>query len=108
MFADDRGLGANSGGARAPTRSNETDAAAKIGVVQRQRLADKIIGGSGAKITNCRGGMPHRRQIDLPDLADPVDGSIIDLAGPQRGDRRLIELTMQSGQRILARSARRR
>ena len=49
MFADDQGLGANSGGDRTPTRSNETDAAAKIGVVQRQLLADKIIGGSGAK-----------------------------------------------------------
>jgi hypothetical protein len=50
--------GGTNGGERAPTRSNETDAAAEIGVVQRKLFADKIIGGGGAKIMDCRGGMP--------------------------------------------------
>src|SRR5271168_3935755 len=58
---------------RSPTWSKEVDTAPEIGVVECQLLADKIIGGSGAKIMDCRSGMPHRRQVDLTDLADPVD-----------------------------------
>ena len=59
--------------ASAPTPSSKTDTAAENGVVQLKLLADKIISGSCAKIKDCCGGAPHRRQIDLADLADPVD-----------------------------------
>jgi hypothetical protein len=41
--------------------------------------------------------------IQPADDIDFPDGSVIDLAGPQRGGRSLIELTMQSGQSIIAR-----
>ena len=51
----------------------------------------------GAHVVALDTAVEPAEDIDFP------DGSIIDLAGPQRGDRRLIELTMQSGQQILAR-----
>jgi hypothetical protein len=45
----------------------------KSGVGQRQVLADKIIGGSGAEIKDCCGRMFYRRQIGSGDQADSVD-----------------------------------
>jgi hypothetical protein len=41
--------------------------------------------------------VPPTEDVEFP------DGAVIDLAGPQRGDRMLLDLHMQSGQRILVR-----
>jgi hypothetical protein len=41
--------------------------------------------------------------IQATEDVEYLDGAVIDLTGPRRGDKQLVELQLQSGQRILAR-----